>query len=511
MTRTSFSRIALSRVGNHEKKAGIMTAIYARAEWKPPGGAFLGGSWQQGNGELPVVDCEDGTLLASVHDSGVRDVRQALKTLASAFEGGPDAWPLWRRRQAMYAASELAMANASRLARIISAEGCKTIHEATREAGRAAETLRLTAELGDRLNGETLPTANSPRAAGRIGWFTREPVGVVAAITPFNDPLNLVVHKAAPALLAGNVVALKPADATPLSSLALAEIFLAAGVPANRLAVLPGTARAGRALVADPRVQLVSFTGGHRTGDRIARAAGAKKLLMELGGNCAVIVLADANLADAAEAIVDGAFGIAGQNCVSVQRVFAAEGVADALLAAIVDRSRALRVGSKTSAETEVGPMISEAAARRIADLVADARNAGGRVLAGGHRSGVFFEPTVLADVPPVARIMSEEVFGPVMVFEPFTDLSRAITAVNDSEFGLHAGVFTASVDAAFAVASRLRVGGVMINDTSDFRIDAMPFGGTRRSGIGREGVRFTLESMTEPKVVVVKAAAAAC
>lgn len=483
-----------------------MVVTHTSLNWQPPGGAFLDGAWHPGNGRLEVLDPENSEFLAAVHDTSPAEVSLALTTLAAAFDRGAAAWPLWQRREAMYAASEFVRADSSRLARIISAEGCKTIREADREVLRATETLRLTAELADRLNGETLPTGNTSRAAGRIGWFTREPVGIVAAITPFNDPLNLVAHKVAPALLGGNVVALKPAEHTPLSSLALAEILLASGVPGDRFAVLPGTgAGAGEALVTDPRVQIVSFTGGHRTGDVIARAAGAKKLLMELGGNCAVIVMADANIDDAAAAIVDGAFGVAGQNCVSVQRVFAELTIAEALIAQVVLRTRELRLGAKASEETDLGPMIDENAARRVEELVADARATGATVRVGGRRSGTFFEPTVLTGVGPSARVMREEAFGPIAAIEPFAQIGNAVAAINDSEFGLQAGIFTSHIGIALDVAARLRVGGVMINDTSDFRIDAMPFGGSRRSGIGREGVRFTLEAMTEPKVVIVR------
>ena len=483
-----------------------MTAIDARLDWQPPGGAFLAGNWQSGDHGLLVFDPEDSAFLASVHNTSRDEVGVALTGLVDAFDRGQTAWPLWQRREAMYAASQLVRSDSARLAGLISAEGSKTINEATREVLRATETLRLTAELADRLSGETLPTDNTPRAEGRVGWFTREPLGVVAAITPFNDPLNLVVHKVAPALMAGNVVALKPAQATPLSSLAFAEILFSAGVPWDRLAVLPGAGReTGDALVRDPRVDLVSFTGGRQTGNTIARAAGAKKLLMELGGNCAVIVLADANLDDAAAGIVDGAFGCAGQNCVSVQRVFVADPVWGDLVDSVVRRTHELKVGSKSSMETDVGPMIDEPAARRVEQLVANACKTGGAIRVGGHRSGTFFEPTVLTDVGPAARLLAEEVFGPVVSIEPFSDLDDAIAQVNKSDYGLHAGVFTSSIDAALEVACRLRVGGVMINDTSDFRIDAMPFGGVRGSGIGREGVRFTLEAMTEPKVVIVK------
>jgi glyceraldehyde-3-phosphate dehydrogenase (NADP+) len=483
-----------------------MTATEVRLAWRTPGGVYLNGSWAEGCGDLHVFDPEDGAFLAAVHDTTPDEVREAVGALARVFARGNAGWPLWQRREAMYRASELVRDDAVQLARLISAEGSKTIREATREVARAAETLRLTAELADRLNGETLATENTPRAAGRIGWFTREPIGVIAAITPFNDPLNLVVHKLAPALLAGNVIAVKPAEATPLSSLALAEILLRAGVPGDRFAVLPGVgARAGEALVSDPRVDLVSFTGSHRTGDTVARAAGAKKTVMELGGNGAVIVLPDADVDDAAAAIVEGAFGVAGQNCVSVQRVYVAESVAQSLLDKVVRITGELTVGSKANLDTDVGPMIDEAAARRVEELVLDACRNGGIVRAGGYREGAFFQPTVLTDVGPAARILEDEAFGPVVSISDFDDLDTAIARVNATEFGLHAGVFTQSIDAAFAVARQLQVGGVMINDTGDFRIDAMPFGGAKRSGIGREGVRFTLEAMTEPKVIIVK------
>ncbi|MCU1656301.1 MAG: putative aldehyde dehydrogenase, partial [Pseudonocardiales bacterium] len=375
-----------------------MTTADLRLDWQPPGGAFFEGAWELGSGDLEVRDPEDGAYLASVHETTPDEVRRAVTGLARAFDCGA-AWPLWRRREAMTAASRLVGDDLQRLAGIISAESSKTIREATREVGRACETLRLTADLADRLNGETLPMSNTPRAEGRIGWFTREPIGVVAAITPFNDPLNLVVHKVAPALLAGNAVALKPAEATPLSALALAEILFRAGVPVERLAVLPGSGSgAGHALVSDPRIGLVSFTGGHRTGSTVARTAGAKKMIMELGGNCAVIVLADADLEAAAAGIVDGAFGVAGQNCVSVQRVFVADSVSSELIDKVVRLTRVLTVGTKTSMETDVGPMIDEAAAQRVEELVGDACRNGASVRTGGHRSGTFVEPTVLTD-----------------------------------------------------------------------------------------------------------------
>jgi glyceraldehyde-3-phosphate dehydrogenase (NADP+) len=472
--------------------------------WQPQGGAFLQGNWRATHTAFDVTDPEDGALLARVNDTNAHDVDLAVTGLVEAFERG-DLWPLWQRREALHLAAELVIAQRDVLVRIIYRESSKTISEATREVGRAAETLRLTAEYADRLTGETLPLANTPRGSGRVGWFTREPVGVVAAITPFNDPLNLVAHKVAPALLSGNVVAIKPAEATPLTALAFAEILLEAGVPAERFAVLPGVGpHAGQALAGDPRIDLLSFTGGHRTGDLVARQAGAKKTLMELGGNCAVLVLDDADWHAAAAAIVDGAFGCAGQNCVSVQRVFVAAELAEAVTDEIVRIANQLQVGTKSSTTTNVGPLINETEARRIEAWVEEARLDGARALTGGHRAGTFYYPTVMTGVLPTAKLMREEVFGPVVTLTTFHTLDDAVRLANDTQYGLQAGVFTRDIDAALTVTEHLRVGGVLINDTSDFRIDAMPFGGPKNSGVGREGVKYTIDAMTEPKVVIV-------
>jgi glyceraldehyde-3-phosphate dehydrogenase (NADP+) len=482
-----------------------MTTLAVRTSiWQPPGGSFWGSSWRDSNAVLEVRDAENGELLGAVADTSPREVEEAIAGIARELETHP--WPTWQRREALSRAAELVTHRSDLLAEIISREGSKTIREARVETGRATETLRLAAEQADRLSGETLPLANTERGQGRFGWYTREPVGIVAAITPFNDPLNLVAHKLGPALIAGNGVVLKPAEATPFTALALAEILLDAGVPRGRFAVLPGSGpSAGEALVRDPRVDLVSFTGGHRTGDAIARAAGAKRLVMELGGNCAVLVLADADASVAAQAVVAGAFGSAGQNCVSVQRVLVAEGLAAGFLQDVVRGTQSLRVGSKADPETDVGPLINETEARRIQSWVEEAKAHGATVVIGGHRSGAFYEPTVLTGVPDGAKILTEEVFGPVVVVETFREVSEAVDRANGTAFGLQAGVFTRSLDVAMNLTERLRVGAVLINDTSDYRIDAMPFGGPKRSGIGREGVRYAVDAMTEPKVVIIK------
>jgi glyceraldehyde-3-phosphate dehydrogenase (NADP+) len=475
--------------------------------WTPPGGAYWAGRWRTSPKALEVLDPEDGSLVGVVTDCTTADVDVAVRAVAAAILSGAG-WPVWRRREALHRAATLLTERQQAFADLVSREGCKLARDAVREVQRAVETVRLSAEHADRLEGRTLPFADTLRGADWLGWYTREPVGVVAAITPFNDPLNLVAHKLAPALIGGNGVVLKPAEQTPLVALAFVQLLLDAGVPADRLAVVPGTgATAGAALVSHPLVDLVSFTGGYATGNAVACAAGAKKTLMELGGNGAVVVLQDADVRRAVDAIVDGAFGNAGQNCLSVQRVFVAPELLDETLDLIVKRTEELVVGSKADARTDIGPLVDEAAAERVESWVDEAAGAGATVHTGAKRDGTFYWPTVLSGVPGGARVLTQEVFGPVVSIEPFASVDEAVTAVNGSDYGLQAGVFTRDIDSALDVAERLRVGAVMINATGDFRIDAMPFGGSKHSGVGREGVPFAVEAMTEPKIIAINRA----
>jgi glyceraldehyde-3-phosphate dehydrogenase (NADP+) len=443
-------------------------------------------------------------VVGTVSDCSTADVDEAVRGVSRAVLAG-DAWPLWQRREALTRAATLLVERHDLFTSLISREGCKPVRGAGREAQRAVETVRLSAEQSHRLEGGTIPFDDTPRGGRRVGWYTREPVGVIGAITPYNDPLNLVAHKLAPALIGGNGVVLKPADQTPLTALAFLELLLDAGAPGDRLAVLPGRgATVGTALVGHPLVDMVSFTGGYATGDAVARTAGAKKTLMELGGNGAVIVLPDAEVERAAQAIVDGAFGASGQNCLSVQRVYAAPELVDRLIDEVVVGTEKLVVGSKSDPDTDVGPLVDERAADRVEAWVAEALAAGATVRTGVKRDGNYHWPTVLIDVPAGARVLTEEVFGPVVSIQAYDDLGAAVAEVNGSDYGLQAGVFTRDIDAALEVAQRLRVGAVMINDSGDFRIDAMPFGGSKRSGIGREGVPFAVDAMTEPKIIAI-------
>ncbi len=476
----------------------------ANPSWKPAGLAFWGGRWQSPPLTLDVVDPEHGGLVGTVGDCSAADVDEAVCDVARAVLSGPH-WPVWQRREVLHAAAAMLDERRDMFADLLSREGCKTVRDAAREVQRAVETVRLSAEQADRLEGRTLPFGNTPRGENRLGWYTREPVGVVAAITPFNDALNLVAHKVGPALMGGNGVVLKPAEHTPLTALAFTELLLDAGVPADRLAVLPGRgATIGAALVSHPAVDMVSFTGGHTTGNVVASGAGAKKTLMELGGIGTVVVLPDADVRRAADAVVDGAFGNAGQNCLSVQRVFVTRELLPELVALVVELTHDLVVGSKADARTDVGPLVDEVAAERVERWVHEAVEAGAEVNAGAKRDGTFYWPTVLTSVPAGSQVLTEEIFGPVVSIEPFDSTDAVVTEVNSLKYGLQAGVFTRDLDAALDVAQRLRVGAVMINDTGDFRIDAMPFGGSKGSGVGREGVPFAVDAMTEPKIIAI-------
>jgi glyceraldehyde-3-phosphate dehydrogenase (NADP+) len=468
--------------------------------WTPPGGAFWAGSWRTTKATLAVHDPEDNALIGSVARTSASEVQIAVQALADEF--ATTCWPLWQRRSAIEKAAEMALARCETLARVMCRESSKTITEARAEVSRAVETLRLTARASGKLTGEEVAFGDSPRGTGRYGWFSREPLGVIAVISSFNDPLNLLVHKIGPALLAGNVVAIKPSEHTPLTALLLHEILLKVGIPPQRMSVLPGDMHTGKALVAHPAVQLITFTGGPETGGEIARQAGAKQTLMELGGNCPVIVCDDARLDEAAGRVAAGAFGAAGQNCISVQRVLVASGVYEEFLSLLSERTAKLSVGSKLSEATDIGPLISEAQAIRVDSWVQEAQRAGAELVIGGRRRGAFYDPTVLSRVPRGVRAWRSEIFGPVVCVNDVGSDDEAAAAANDTPYGLQAGIFTRDIDRAFTLARRLLVGAVMINDSSDYRLDSMPFGGPKGSSVGREGVSCTLRAMSQPKVI---------
>jgi glyceraldehyde-3-phosphate dehydrogenase (NADP+) len=497
-----------TKVAGERPKPAQETAYRRASIAALPGGAFIEGRWETAGMTVEVRDPEDGLLLGEVCSSSPQDVRRAVAFIHRHLQ--EDDWALRDRREALERAAALLAEQDGRFAEIIAAESSKTITEAEREVRRCIETLRLSAAASSELVGETLAFEDSMAGANKIGWYNRKPVGIIAAITPFNDPLNLVAHKLGPALIGGNGVVLKPSGRTPLTGLAFVQLLLDAGVPAGRVAAVVSGPGVSEAIVTDPHVDLISFTGGPKTADRIAAAAGSKKILSELGGNNATIVCADADAGAAAKAIVSGAFGVAGQNCLSVQRVYVHISLFEEVLEKVVAGTSALRTGAKFDRATDIGPLITEAEARRVEDWVEEAKAAGATVHVGGQRRGAFYQPTVLSDVPADARVIREEVFGPVVSIAPFIQVNDAIHAANASEYGLQAGVFTESIGLALAIADKLHVGAVVINETSDVRIDSMPFGGFKKSGVGREGVKHAVREMTEPKSTIIKLAGSA-
>lgn len=457
---------------------------------------------EEASGRIEVRDPDDGSLIDTV-PRGTR--ADALRALDVAEEGAriARAMPTHERMRVLRDAAARVESDADAFARLIAREGIKTIREARAEVARAVDTLRISAEEARRLHGETVPFDQTPGHDDTFAYYVPEPVGIVVAITPFNDPLNLVAHKLGPAVAAGNAVVLKPDSKTPLSALRLAGALLDAGLPAEALQVVTGPgSEVGTALVRDPRVRLVSFTGGRQAGEAIHAAGGIKRYGMELGSNAPTLVMADADLQDALPRLVSGAFWAAGQNCLHVQRLLIDAPVYEAVRDPFVEAASKLRLGPKLDESTDMGPLIDEANAERVLALVRSAVEAGARLLCGGHGQGTRVQPTVLEDVPADHPLALEEVYGPVTVLMRFDGLDQGLAIANAVDTGLQAALFTRDLAVARRAAKDLRYGGVMINDSTDVRIDAMPFGGLKASGLGREGVRFALHEMTELKFV---------
>ena len=463
---------------------------------------LIGGRWINKSEKIEVRDPYDNTLIDWVPRATAQDVQAAIAAAEKGFAISRHL-PVHQRIAILYRTAEIVKEQRESFARTIAREGSKTIREARKEVARCIQTLQIAAEEARRIVGETLPFDTMPGSENRVGYYYRVPIGIIVAITPFNDPLNLVAHKLGPAIAGGNGVVLKPATATPLSALKLGQAFLEAGLPPGILNIVTGYGHEiGEALVTDERVRMISFTGGYKAGLEITRKAGLKKIAMELGSNSPVIVLQDAPLEKAVEQTVSGAFWAAGQNCLGVQRVFIEAPIFEAFARRFVERTRQLKVGNKLDERTDMGPMISEQEARRIELWVQQAIERGARLLTGGKRQGAIYEPTVLTDVPPGVEVDCQEAFAPVVNLYRVSNLEEAIQRANQVPYGLQAGIFTRNIEMAFKAIKELDVGGVMINDSSDYRVDLMPFGGVKRSGLGREGIKFALQEMTEPKVV---------
>lgn len=468
---------------------------------------FIAGKWIGKEKTIDVLNPQDHSVISSVPAATAEDMLFAIEEAKNGAKVAA-AMPVHVRMAVLNRAAQYIEDHKEKYARTIASEGSKTIREARSEVKRCIQTLKICAEEARRINGETIPFDQSEGSEDRVGYYYRFPIGIVAAITPFNDPLNLVAHKVGPAIASGNAIIVKPATATPLSALLLAEAFEAAGLPGEILSVVTGSGHElGDPLVTHPAVRMVSFTGGLETGEAIAHKAGLKKLSMELGSNSPVIVLKDADINQAVESTVSGAFCAAGQNCIGVQRIYIEEEKFEEFQSLFVERTKRYRIGDKLKESTDMGPMINEREAVRVESWVNEALAKGARLLVGGERKGAFYSPTVLTDVPAGCTIAQQEIFGPVVLLYPVADIHSAIEQSNHVNYGLQAGIFTKNIDKAFEAIEKMNVGGLMINDSSDYRIDGMPFGGVKGSGLGREGVKFAIQEMTEPKVVSFKLA----
>jgi glyceraldehyde-3-phosphate dehydrogenase (NADP+) len=416
--------------------------------------------------------------------------------------------PAFERAALLMRVSAAITAGREDIARVLAAEAGKPIKDARVETDRASMTFQVAAEEARRLSGEVIPLDLAAHGAGRIGIVRRFPIGPIAAISPFNFPLNLSAHKLAPAIAAGNTIVLKPATKTPLSALTLGRLLEEAGVPDGAVHVLPMSREVGDRLVTDERFKLLTFTGSSPVGWAMKARAGRKRVILELGGNAGVIVNDDADVTFAARRVAAGGFAFAGQSCISVQRVYVHESIFETFASELVRLIEALKVGDPLDPATDIGPMIEEDEAARIDAWVREAEAAGARVLTGGRRlGGAMFAPTVMTDVPATAKICAEEVFAPLVGLWRFSRLEDAVADVNRSRFGLQAGLFTRDLPGAFLAYDALEVGGVIINDVPTWRIDHMPYGGVKESGLGREGPRYTIEEMTEPKLMVINRA----
>lgn len=464
---------------------------------------FLGGRWLDKPETIDVVNPYDGSVIETVPRGAAADVDSALATLA---EGARimKRMPAWERSQILHRAAAIMAERTAELGRTISTEEGKILAEANMEASRAGEVIEISAEEACRVTGEMIPLDAAQGATNKIGFTLRIPCGIVAAITPFNFPLNLVCHKVGPAIAAGNAVIIKPATDTPLSALKLTEIMLEAGLPPEAIACITGPgSELGKAICSDRRVRKISFTGSFPVGEEICRMAGMKKVTMELGSNSPVIIMDDADIETAAKAVTMAGFSNAGQVCISAQRILTSSKVHGDFLDAMRPNVEALTTGDQLQETTKVGPLVRETDAARVESWIREAVDSGATLVTGGGREGAVCQPAILTDVVPEMRISCEELFGPAVAVTKFDDIDEAIALANQTEFGLSAGIFTQDLDRAMKFAREVESGNLNINWSSQWRADLMPYGGIKHSGMGKEGPKYAVQEMTEEKMVV--------
>ncbi len=465
---------------------------------------LLAGRWVDSPDVLTVSNPADaGTPAGSTYHATPEQYEAAVTAAVAAFEQ-TKRLPAYERGAILRSISAGIKARREELGRLMALEAGKPIRDALVEVDRATLTFRLGAEEAERMVGEVIPLDLMASSRGRLGITRRFPIGPVAAISPFNFPLNLAAHKLSPAIAAGCSVVLKPPSKDPLTMLTVGEIIAEAGLPEGAVSILPMSRELGDRMVADERFKLLTFTGSPSVGWRMKERAGKKKVVLELGGNAGVIIDKTADLDWAVKRCLVGAFTYAGQVCISVQRMVIHEAIWDEFMTRFVAGAEQLKLGDPLDPQTDLGPMVDATAAGRTQRWVDEAVALGGKLRLGGHANGTFFPPTILTDTPVTAAVCSNEAFAPLVVAFPFRDFSDAIRQVNDSSFGLQTGVFTNDLANSWTAFNELEVGGVIVNDVPTYRIDHMPYGGVKDSGLGREGLRWAIEDMTEIRIMVI-------
>jgi acyl-CoA reductase-like NAD-dependent aldehyde dehydrogenase len=464
-------------------------------------GLLLDGQWLKTGDAIEVHSPYNDALIAIVHRAGPREIEAAIAAAEEAFQTTRKL-PSWKRAEILEKISRSIHDQREDFARTIALEAGKPIRTARAEVDRAIYTFKVAAEESKRIYGEIVPLDWLPGSEGRVAQVRRVPLGPVVGITPFNFPLNLVAHKVAPALAAGDPIIIRPASQTPISALKLGRVVLDAGWPAGGIAVVPSSTADAGPLVTDDRTKLLTFTGSPAVGWMLKAQAGRKRVTLELGGNAGVIVHRDADLAYAAERVAWGGFSFAGQSCISAQRIYIHSQVYEDYVEQLVPRVKKLIVGDPLDEATDVGPLIDHGAAERVRSWVLEATQNGAEVLTGGEAEGNLWQPTVLASIREDMRVSCQEVFAPLVGLYRYDDVKSAIHSVDASNFGLQAGLFTQDLNVIQMAFDEIEVGGLMVNDVSTFRIDHMPYGGVKQSGAGREGLRYAIEEMTEMKLL---------
>jgi glyceraldehyde-3-phosphate dehydrogenase (NADP+) len=464
---------------------------------------YCAGGWRSSDVPLEVTNPHDDSVVGVTSFASGADLEDAITAAEDAFET-MKSMPTYERAGALEKLAGIMEERQEELAVLIAKEAGKPIREARTEAMRGVFTVKIAAEEAKRIAGEMMPLDLLPTSKGRFGVTRKVPIGPIAGISPFNFPLNLALHKVAPAIASGNPIVLKPPTVDPLTMLTVAEMIDELELPKGAVSIMPMDRIVGDTLVTDERFKLLSFTGSPDVGWDMKARAGKKKVVLELGGNAGVAIDRDADIDFAVLRVRMGAFAYAGQVCISVQRVFVHQDVYNEFCEKLTAAVATIKTGDPLDPETELGPMIDDKAATRIDDWVQASVREGGRILTGGHANGRFYEPTVLVDVARESFVCSREAFAPVVTVFPTTDWDETLSKINDSVFGLQAGVFTSNLEHAFQAFERLDVGGVILNDVPVYRIDHMPYGGVKDSGLSREGLRYAIEDMTETRLLVI-------